>query len=137
MRRSKCELYFHFVWATSHRYAALQGEIERRVHRCIQSEAEKASCSVLALNGMPDHVHLIAQLPSSMSAARLMQRVKGVSSTFARQHLIFDEPFGWQDNYAAFTLSRSHLKRAIFYVQHQKKHHAAGTLWTEWEAVDE
>jgi REP element-mobilizing transposase RayT len=72
-----------------------------------------AGCAVLAIIGMPDHVHLVLQTPTILAPARLMQRVKGISSTFARDHFDLDKPFGWQDNYAVFSFSHSHLKRVI------------------------
>ena len=41
--------------------------------------------------------------------------------------------FGWQDNYAAMGVSRSHVKRVVAYVQSQRDRHAAGTVWAEAE----
>ena len=136
MRRSKTDLYVHLIWATSRRRRVLTSEIEHVLHRCIQQEAARLGCVVLAINGMPDHVHLLAQLPATISVAKLAQSVKGVSSRLANQ-MALPEPFDWQDNYAAFTLSRSHLARVADYVQHQKEHHAQNTVWHEWEETDE
>ena len=136
-RRSKVELYFHLVWATRDRVPLLQPEQERDVHRCIHHEAERLGCVVLAVNGMPDHVHLVVQAPSTLSVSRLAQAVKGVSSHFANELADFDGAFNWQQNYAAFSLSRSHLEKVVAYVKRQKEHHAAGKLWPEWEESDE
>ena len=70
------EIYLHLVWATRGREPLLVGEAERRIHRCLQSEAEKLRCVVLAVNGMPDHVHLALRVPTSPCAAQIVKQLK-------------------------------------------------------------
>jgi len=94
-------------------------------------------CEVFALNGTSDHVHLVVQLPTKLAPAQLAQQVKGVNTAFVRDKLQPPAPFGWQDGYDVFSISRSHMKRVITYVQNQKQHHASGKLWEEWEETDE
>lgn len=137
MQRSKVEVYIHLVWSTYYRAPWITAEVERAVYRCIADEATRCNCNILAINGMPDHVHLVVTLPSTVSLAKLMQAVKGTSSAFARDLLPPGSAHGWQDNYAAFSVSRSHLKRVIDYVQNQKQHHASANLWDEWEQTFE
>ncbi len=133
MRRSKTELYLHMVWATENRYPFLTDETERRMHRFLQDLAQQRKCVVLALNGIPDHVHLLLSIHATHSAAGLAKDFKGLSSTFANQHLNFPYHFNWQENYGAFTMSRSHIPRVVKYIQRQKEHHATGDVWDEWE----
>ena len=97
MPQSKTEFYFHFVWATWRRCDFITGDIERRLYRCIESEVQKLKGTVYALNGMPDHVHLVVKLPGTVAPSRVMQAAKGVSSTLAREKLVADALFGWQD----------------------------------------
>jgi REP element-mobilizing transposase RayT len=125
---------------TYRRVPWITAEIEPALHQCIRSLCERHHCHVLALNGMPDHVHTVIHLHSTIAVARLMNIVKGASSDFARDQLRVwqreEEGFGWQDNYAAISLSPSHLKNAIAYVQNQKQRHAAGKLWPHWEETE-
>jgi REP element-mobilizing transposase RayT len=96
---------------------------------------------VLELNGMPDHVHLGIKLPSTISIARLLNVLKGTSSDFARDELQVwrrgEEGFGWQDNYAAFSLSYPDVTKAVAYVKNQKQRHTAGKVWAQWEETNE
>jgi REP element-mobilizing transposase RayT len=137
MRRSKVEFYAHLVWSTAHRQPFITSNIERRVHRCIEAEVKKLGCAVLAINGMPDHLHLAIQLPSTVTVAKVAQIAKGASSRWINDEICPVERFDWQNNYAAFSISRSHLKQVIVYIQQQKIHHAANTIWLEWEETDE
>ena len=134
MQRSKIEVFLHYVWTTHHREPFLAPQIERAVHRCIAGEAKRLRCIPLAVNGMPDHVHLVVQMHSTVSIARLAQAVKGVSSLFANTELGFDGAFDRQDNYAAFSVG-SELDAVLGYARHQKQHHGSGDIWPEWKKL--
>jgi REP element-mobilizing transposase RayT len=115
----------------------ITSEIERSLYRCIEKEARDKGCSVLALNGMPDHVHLCVSFPATMTIADLAKQVKGVSSHFANQALALETQFKWSGGYGAFTVSRWDVDKIINYVKGQKEHHANDSLWAEWEETFE
>ncbi len=135
-RRNKVEILLHLVWATHKRLPLLTDELERVLYRCMESEATELGCTVLALGGMPDHVHLIVALPTTVTVAKLMKQVKGVSSKLASDLLHHESFFGWDDNYAVFSMSAPHCQRAIAYVQRQKEHHTKNKTWPLWEETD-
>lgn len=135
-RRSRSEIYLHLVWATYRRMPLLTGELERAAYACIMEEAKKAGCDVLALGGMPDHVHVAVRVPTTIAPAALVKAMKGVSSTVVRRQVLPGETFGWQDGYGAFSFSRSHRERVVAYVRNQKRHHAEASTWLEWEGSE-
>ncbi len=137
MRRNKLALYLHLVWATWDREPLITPEIERRVYRCIAHEALQMGCKVLAINGMPDHVHLVVKIPSTITVANLMKQVKGVSSHFVNEVLQPETHFKWQGYYGAFTVSRWDVDKIVAYVRRQKEHHRASELYPEWEEAFE
>ncbi len=137
MRRNKLALYLHLVWATWDRLPMVTPDIERRVYRNIESEAQKLGCKVLVLNGMPDHIHLVVSIPSTVTVADLVKQVKGVSSHFVNETLKPGTQFKWQGSYGAFTVSRWDLDKVIGYVKRQKEHHHADELFPEWEEAFE
>ncbi|MHB9133572.1 MAG: IS200/IS605 family transposase [Armatimonadota bacterium] len=137
MRKTKAEIYLHFVWATKNRMPCITPDIERAVFRCIEEEAQRIGCTILALNGAPDHLHVVVKIPTRLSAAEFAHQTKGVSSHFMHDQLKNHEHVYWQEGYGVFSVSRSHLKRVIAYVEGQKQHHQTGMLWPEWEETDE
>jgi putative transposase len=137
MRRNKLCLYVHLVWATWDRMPLLNRTIERDVYRNVENEAVKMGCTVIAINGMPDHVHLLVKLPTTMTVADLVKQVKGVSSHFANETLLLGSGFKWQGSYGAFTVSRWDLDKITGYVKRQKEHHEAENLLPEWEETYE
>ena len=130
---SKSEHYVHFVWATKQREPLITPEIERSVYRCIVDLTIGLKCPVRAINGMPDHVHLVVGLHSDVCSSRIMKQVKGVSSAMINDLHDHQQYFRWQQGYYIRSVSLSHLKGVIAYVDNQKQHHADGTIHAEWE----
>ncbi|WP_309716063.1 IS200/IS605 family transposase [Armatimonas sp.] len=94
-RRNRSEIALHIIWTTWKRMPLLADEtLERCVWRTIQAEAEKYHCTVLAIGGMPDHVHVVLILSPTITVAKLLNQLKGVSSSVAREHLGTDSFFG-------------------------------------------
>ena len=137
MKRNKLALFLHFVWATWDRQPLITSDIERRLFRNMESQAQGMGCIVLAINGMPDHVHMVLSLPTTITIADLVKQIKGVSSHFANETLQPRSKFKWQGSYGAFTVSRWDLDKIIAYVKRQKEHHEMNEIFQEWEQVYE
>jgi putative transposase len=137
MPGSRVDILLHVVWATYRRLPLLSAEIEQPVYACLMGSARRTGCEVIALGGMPDHVHVALRLSPETSPAAVVRRMKGVSSTLVRKRLLPGGTFGWQDGYGAFSFSRSHLPKVVSYIRNQKQHHTARDLWPDWEPSDE
>jgi putative transposase len=137
MRRNKLALFLHLVWATWDRLPLITPDIERRLYRNIESEAQKQGCTVLALNGTEDHVHLLVIFPTTITIADVLKHVKGVSSRFINETLRPPAQFKWQGSYGAFTVSRWDVARIKEYIKRQKEHHRSGELVPEFEETFE
>lgn len=112
-------------------------DIEHRLYRVIESEAQKLDCQVLALNGQEDHVHLLVLIPSTLAIADLLKQIKGVSSHFVNEVLKPPAQFKWQGSYGAFTVSRWDVDKIKEYIKRQKEHHQSLELREELEATSE
>ena len=128
MRRSLTQIYLHVVWSTHLREPCLVGVVDDTARRVVAAEARALGCEVLALDGVADHLHLLARLPGRLSAAELAKQVKGRSSRIINEELLDFESFRWQVGYGAFSVSRSHLRRVTAYVQQQRERHRFGDV---------
>jgi len=137
MHRDKVAIYVHLVWATWDRLPLITPAIERTLHRVIANEVQKMGCTLLALNSVPDHVHILVQMPSTITVAKLVKQLKGVSSYFINEVLKPESSFKWQGLYGAFSVSRWDVDQIVAYIQRQKEHHQVGTLIAELESVSE
>lgn len=55
--------YFHIVWATYERQPFLMPDIETDVYRVVAALCEQQGGRALAVNGMPDHLHVVTMIP--------------------------------------------------------------------------
>ena len=128
MTNRKLVLYLHLIWGTMDGNPWITSKIERSVFRCIGSQIQKLGCEMLAINGIPDHIHLVVKLKSTVTVAQLVKQAKGVSSKYINEHLDVNEIFHWHTGYGAFTVSRWDLPMIINYIKNQKKHHNEGLI---------
>jgi len=134
MGHSQPEYYLHLVWATYQREPLLVGETEDLIYACIRAELRRMDCRVLALGGIADHVHLAVEPTTLLGPALLMKQIKGVSSRFASSKGI---ALNGKQATGLRCMGREHLRAAVPYIENQKRHHAEGTLWSDWEPTDE
>jgi REP element-mobilizing transposase RayT len=78
--------------------------------------------TVMTVGGMPDHVHIVARLPTNVSVADAVRTVKSNSSRWMNERS-GDMKFGWQRGYSAFSVSQSAVPIVARYVQNQERHH--------------
>jgi REP element-mobilizing transposase RayT len=126
----------HFVWATHERLPLIPQSLERRLWRYIEAVCREVRCEVLAVGGMEDHIHLLANLPATVTMADLMKRVKGGSSGFVSEELRFGEWFRWQPHYGAFAVSPEAVPIVVAYIAHQRQHHTEGSARPDWEETE-
>ena len=136
-RRNKIRSYQHFVWTTRDRLPLITSAIEQYVYTYIEVVCRSIDCPVLAIGGMPDHVHLLVAFPATLTYAELMNRVKGGSSRFVTAKLLPGQWFAWRANYAVFSVSPRDKVATIAYISCQKEHHHNNKLWPSVEDIDE
>jgi putative transposase len=79
--------------------------------------------SCVAINGMPDHVHLLMILPPKIALSDALREIKANSSKWLHASKPGLGSFAWQDGYAAFTVSKSAVEPVREYIRDQKLHH--------------
>ncbi len=76
---------------------------------------------LIIAGGTKNHVHLLIALPAAMPLSRAIQDLKGNSSRWLSKQ---GPRFGWQEGYAAFSVSPTSKRAVIRYIANQEKHHA-------------
>ena len=127
------QTHIHYVWATWDRPDTIEAHWEAGLYASLRAECARLKCHVRALNGIANHVHLLIDLPATVSLSEIAKQVKGASSLFANEKLTPSEWFKWQHEYAAFTVSRWDVPKIRDYIDRQKEHHAVGTTKAELE----
>jgi REP element-mobilizing transposase RayT len=113
----------------------IEPNIERKIYRMIVSATRNLGCTTLAINGMPDHIHILIKQTTTSTIADIMKRAKGTSSRLINQYNLTDDHFQWGKGYGVFSVSRWDTEKIVHYIQRQKEHHQKGVLIDDLESV--
>lgn len=123
MRENFTQLYLHCVWATWDCLPLIPPDIREEIYAAITQPCQEMECTVIAVGGIEDHVHLLACISATISVLQLMKEVKGSSSHLVAHQLKPNQFFKWQGGYGAFTVSYCELNRVANYIRNQAIHH--------------
>ena len=118
-----------FEWCTKYRYEMMRKlENCNLVAACIRQAAHRHGIKILALNVLPEHVHMVAQLPKGMNDIRAAKLLKGYSAwkifqAKERFRLRYPQGHFWSKGYYASTEGITGIDTQINYVEKQVQHH--------------
>lgn len=124
--------FYHTVFSTKHRELLITEEIEQRLYPFLGGIVRDLGCTSIAINGMPDHVHLLVRYRQDLSHSELLQQIKGRSSKWMNETFVDATKFGWQEGYGGFTVSKSSVDAVEAYIRDQKEHHKRFDFKTEF-----
>ncbi len=124
--------YGHLVFSTKNREPIITGEIESRLYEYLGGVVRGANGSLIEINGMPDHVHLLIRESKSVADQDFIGQLKGDSSRWINQTFDGLPRFQWQAGYGWFSVSPADVETARNYIRGQKAHHAEVTFKEEY-----
>ena len=125
---------YHIEFCTKYRFRMFsKTEYKNLIHACIKRACIEHSIEILALNVMPEHVHLIVKVKISFSVEKLVRVIKGYSAyLFFRRHpkarLRYPQGHLWSRGKFIATLGMTDLNFAIDYVLHQEEKHSSSLI---------
>uniref|UniRef100_UPI004047D5A8 IS200/IS605 family transposase n=2 Tax=Roseivirga sp. TaxID=1964215 RepID=UPI004047D5A8 len=127
------QLYIQVVFAVNGRESLINASWEEDLYKYITGIITNKEQKLLAINGMPDHVHILMGMRPSCRLSDLVREIKKASNEFINQKKFVKGKFSWQEGYGAFSYSHSALDNVIAYVQNQKEHHRKRTFKEEYK----
>src|SRR5215470_7808009 len=127
--------YHHCVFSTKERRPMITQALSERLWPFVGGIARQNEMRAIEIGGMPDHVHVLLSLPSTLSLAKGMQLIKGGSSKWVHETFPEHRLFGWQVKYGGFSVSVSRLQSTIEYIRNQVQHHRKMTFQEEFLAL--
>ncbi len=133
MTTNYTQLYLHCVWATWERQPLITEEIQQTIYSAIRKQCTDLRCKVIAIGGIPDHIHLLIDFPATLTISELIGKAKGSSSHLITHEIKPGNFFKWQGGYGAFTVSHRHVNQVANYIRNQAQHHGQKNLVSDWE----
>ena len=126
------QIYIQLIFAVRYREALIRPEFKTELYKYIVGIFRNQEQKLLAINGMPDHVHIFFSMEPDINLSHFIRDVKSDSSTFINERKISKFKFHWQRGYGAFSYAHSQKEQVIRYVMNQEKHHRRKTFREEY-----
>lgn len=133
MANTYTQLHIQFVFAVKFRAAVIHPSWKYRLYTYITGIIQHHGHTMIAINGMPDHIHLLVGMRPDQSIAELMQKTKQGSSKWINTEQLTVGRFAWQEGYGAFSYSKSQLPAVIQYIERQEEHHQKQSFTDEYQ----
>src|SRR5712675_1202894 len=132
MANTYSQIYIQVVFAVESRQNLIDpihnDELQKYIAGIVTAQRQK----LIAINNMPDHVHiLIGQRPDS-ELSDLVGDIKSGSTNFINRNRWVRGRFSWQEGFGAFSYSHSQLSTVIRHIQNQQRHHRSKSFHDEY-----
>ncbi|HEV2694302.1 MAG TPA: IS200/IS605 family transposase [Verrucomicrobiae bacterium] len=132
MANTYTQIYLHIVFAVEGRQNLIAPEHNDELQKYITGIVTAEKHKLIAINNMPDHLHMLVRMRPDAALSDLVCDVKAGSSKFInKKHWVIGK-FSWQEGFGAFSHSRSQLDDVIGYIQNQQKHHEKKSFRDEY-----
>jgi REP element-mobilizing transposase RayT len=123
MGHSFTNLLYHLVFATKYREPWLDDALRPALYAQLGSILRKEKAVALIVNGMPEHVHILAKLRPNHRVSDVLSDLKSRTSGWIHRTRKDLAHFAWQTGYGAFTVSQSQVDVVRRYIASQEEHH--------------
>jgi putative transposase len=132
MPNTYTQIYIQVVFAVNGRQSLITPAFKEELFKYIGGTMRNAGQKLIAINGMPDHVHILVGLKPTVAISSLVKDIKVASSRFINDKKVVPGRFSWQEGFGAFSYSQSHLSKVASYIENQERHHARRSFRDEY-----
>ncbi len=135
MANTYAQIYIQVVFAVKGRENLIRRELKTELHKYITGVVRNEKHKLIAINSMPDHIHMLIGLKPDRALSDLVRDVKANSSRFVNEKRWVRGRFNWQEGFGAFSYSHSEWDSVVKYIQNQEKRHSKKTFREEYDAM--
>jgi putative transposase len=132
MANTFTQIYLHLVFAVQNRVSLIHPDWKDELYKYITGIVQNNGHKLIAINGMPNHLHIATGYKPHQLIPDLLQDIKGSSSKWINKEKFVKGKFSWQEGYGAFSFSHSHIDRVVKYIINQDQHHKKQTFREEY-----
>lgn len=129
------QIYLQIVFAVKGRENLISAEWEKFLYEYISGIVRNNGQKLIAINGMPDHIHILLGIKPGCRLSDLVREIKKSSHAFVNERRFASKKFYWQEGYGVFSYSQSSLDNVINYIMNQKEYHRRKTFIEEYHGL--
>jgi len=132
MANTYSQIYLQLVFAVQDRISLIQPDWKDDLYKYITGIVQNHQHKLIAINGVPNHIHIFIGYGTHQLIPELLQDVKSSSSKWINEKHLVRGKFVWQEGYGAFSYSHSQIDRVVKYINNQEQHHKVQTFHDEY-----
>lgn len=132
MANTYTQMYIQLVFAVQNRTSLIQATWKDELFKYITGIVQNNKHKLIAINGMPNHIHIFIGYKPHQPIPDLLQDIKGSSSGWINKKGFIIDRFRWHEGYGAFSYSHSHINMVVKYIINQEQHHKKKTFKEEY-----
>ena len=132
MPNTYTQIYIQVVFAVNGRQSLITPSFKEDLFKYIGGTMRNAGQKLIAINGMPDHVHILIGMKPNVALSAFVKDIKVASSRLINDKGWVRGRFSWQEGFGAFSYSQSHLSKVASYIENQERHHARRSFRDEY-----
>jgi putative transposase len=132
MANTYSQVYLQYVFCVKGKQNLIPSKHNDELQKYITGVIQNRNQKLIAINNMPDHIHILVGFGTTMSMADFMEEIKSISSKFINEKGWIKGKFEWQRGYGVFSYSRSQIDSVIKYIISQQEHHKIQTFKEEY-----
>ena len=117
------QIYIQIVFAVKRRNCLIDYSWEEKLYKYITGIVQNKGQKMLAINGMPDHIHIFIDMKPNCNLSDLVREIKKCSNAYIYENKFCKEKFSWQEGFGVFSYNHRQVKKIINYILNQKTHH--------------
>ncbi|MBR5436931.1 MAG: IS200/IS605 family transposase [Muribaculaceae bacterium] len=123
---------YHIVINTKRREMTISEANKRYLYAYLFGIIKNYNCTLIRMNGIANHIHLLIDLSVEISLSNFMRELKRSSSIWLKsQRELFPTFDGWGKEYYAFSCGQSQVDSIVEYIKNQETHHNVATFEDE------
>ncbi len=126
---------YHIVFGTYLRKRVIDINHERELYKYIYDFSTSKGIKIRRIGGMPDHIHILCDIPPKIAVADFIKILKSETSKFMRMNSHFPFWEGWAEGYGGFTVDASLRSERVAYIMNQKQHHSRFNFEDEYRQI--
>ena len=125
------QILYHLVFSTKNRANTLDSNRLPELYKFIWGLLYNKKCHLHRIGGTSDHIHILLDIPPTITPAALIKDIKLASSENIKMNNLFPSFEAWQSGYGAFTCSTREKSILTEYIKKQEEHHKKKTTREE------
>ena len=135
MANTYTQFYVHLIFSPKNGDALIKWVWKDRLEKYITGVVKNNGHKLLAINCMPDHIHIFIGYNVTQLIPDLVEQIKTSSNAWIKEEKLSRFKFDWQRGYGVFSHSRSQIDNVVKYILNQEEHHRKKSFKDEYLAI--